>query len=214
METEAAESEEARGQGARAGGKSEEERQPVLHAPEGAGPLFQRDYVLTVEGSRLSPAEVIRLLAEDFARFSPEELAEFSRPEHPLAAGDTLRVDIRGAGLCGVTITRLDEGALTMRTLEGHPEAGRITFGAECTEDGRLILRIRSRARASSPARWLGWEVAGKHLQSLIWIRFLERLAEATGGRPLGDIIMEMEEVPETAADRGDSEEPTFVLGG
>jgi hypothetical protein len=148
-----------------------------------------------------------------FERFSAPEWAEFSRPGDdgkPLEVGDTLRVEIAGAGPCGVRMTHVDEYSLTMRTLEGHPESGRISLGAYHDELGRLVLRIRSRARASDLLHYVGWETIGKHIQSQVWTHFLERLAAECGGRVLGQVGMETEVVPEEPEDRGEGEAPTF----
>src|SRR5437763_504771 len=92
---------------------------PVTHAHEGTGPLLQRDYWAVMTGSRLSPEQLMALVAADFGRFSPDEIACFTRPEGaagPLAPGDLLHVDIKGAGCCDVRIVEVDERSLTMRT--------------------------------------------------------------------------------------------------
>ena len=196
---------------------SREEKRPARLAPEGSGPLMQRDYVLVVEGSRLAPEEVVRLIRSGFPRFSPAGLAEFTRPEgatSPLALDDTMHIKIRGAGHCAVVVSHLSERSMTLRTLQGHIESGRITFGAGLDVGGRLVLRIRSRARWSNPPRLLGYFLGGKMIQARVWITFLERLAAECGGRRLGDVVLSTDRVSDNAADAGEEERPTFTAAG
>src|SRR5205814_7432331 len=100
--------------------------------------------------------------------------------------------------------------SMTMETIEGHAEAGRISFATSLDESGRLVARIRSRARSSSPLLYVGHALLGKHVQSQIWVTFLERLAQACRGRILGEVIVQTDEVEETEADRGQRETPTI----
>src|SRR5688572_29942568 len=105
----------------------------LLTAEAGCGPLLQRDYWAVIAGARLAPPEIAALLATRFADFAPAELVRFRRCEDsdaPLCPGDLLDVDILLAGSCQVQVLRRDDNSLTLGTLAGHPEAGRITFGA------------------------------------------------------------------------------------
>src|SRR5438552_1597143 len=118
---------------------SEEERRPIQWPSEGAGPLLQRDYVLVLEDSACTPEEVVAKIRADFPRFSPADVARFTQSAgsaRPLEPGDTMHVSIRHVGECGVVVTHRDDQTLTLRTLKGHPEAGRITFGAYRDEAG------------------------------------------------------------------------------
>ncbi|HEU4754628.1 MAG TPA: DUF1990 family protein [Armatimonadota bacterium] len=193
--------------------KSREERRPIHLAPEGAGPLFQRDYVIVVRDPRVTPDEAVRMIRADFPSFSPDEWAKFTRPASetgPLEVGHTMHVRMTGAGHFGVEVTDVEPHSLTLRTLKGHVEAGRISFGAHCDAGGRLVCRIRSRSRLSGVARYLGYELLGKHIQTLVWVTFLRRLAERCGGEPIGDVVQSWDRVSETYADVGALERPTF----
>lgn len=194
-------------------GKTREELRPVQLATHGTGPLFQRDYVVVAEGARCTPEEAMMKLREDFPRFSPDLLAPFwgqDTTHPPLTVGDTMHVHIHGAGHAAVVVTRIEARALTLRTLEGHFEAGRISFGAASDEAGRLVLRIRSRHRIHNLIRYLAYEVMGKHFQSQIWATFLKRWAEACGGQVLGNVLMAWDRVPEEPEDRTPAPSPTF----
>jgi Domain of unknown function (DUF1990) len=195
-------------------GEREEERRPDQTAGDGSGPLLQRDYVLVLEGSHCSPEEVVQKLRRDFPRYAPEALVEFSRPSGstgPMQVNDTMHVVLRGAGQMGVRVTHADERTFTMQTLEGHQEAGHITFGAYYDEGGRLVCRIRSRTRQGNPLRLLAYELLGVHAQKAIWAGFLERLAQDCGGRQLGEVVTSTDPVPELPVDRGEAHAPTFT---
>ena len=197
--------------------KTREEQRPAQLAVEGTGPLLQRDYVGVIEGSRLSPEEVMLQVRAKFPSFSPKELADFTRPPGaagPLLPGETMHVFMPGAGHSGVVITEADERSLTIRTLKGHFEAGRITFGAEHDPAGRLVFRIRSRSTIQNLPRLLAYQLMGIHVQTRIWTTFVQRAAEVSGGRIVGEVAVATEPSRETPADRGGDarpeEEPTF----
>jgi hypothetical protein len=193
---------------------SEEEQRKVQLATEGVGPLLQRDYVIVIEESHCTPEQAVQWVRTDFPRFSPEELARFTLPgdgSRPLDLNDTMHVLMAGTLQCGVQVVHRDRNSFTLRTLEGHPEAGRITFGAYEDEGGRLVCRIRSRARLRHQLHRFIYQLLGKHPQTRTWIVFLERLAAACGGRRLSEVLTSTEIVPETPADRGAEDTPTFT---
>ncbi len=114
-------------------------------------------------------------------------------------------------GKCRVRVVHRDDRSVTLRTLRGHPEAGRITFGARRDEAGRLIFRICSRTRASSLVNYMGFLVMGKQMQGRTWIKFLDTLAATCGGQIPEAIHVEGPvKVEEQPADSQPIEEPTF----
>lgn len=191
--------------------RSKEERRPVQPATDGVGPILERDFVVVVRNARLSPEELIRTVRERFPEFSPDSLARFKRPdERPIGHGDTMQVWMPGAGTAGVRVAHVGERGFTLRTLQGHFESGMITFGADRDEQGRLVFRIRSRSSIASPIRRLMYHLGGIHVQTRIWTTFCRRVAEASGGEMIGDVLSESEIVPEGPEDRGEENDPTF----
>lgn len=193
---------------------SREEQRPTQLAPEGVGPLLQRDYLIRLRGSACTPEQVIDLVRQDLPRYSPDLLARFSRAAAdtgPLEVGDTLHVRISGAGHAAVIVSHRDSRSLTVRTLEGHLEAGRNTWGAYYDSEGRLVCRIRSRSRIRDwPRAAMYHWLFGKHAQAKIWSTYVERLGEACGGERVGEVEVTTEEVDDSSADRGEEEGPTF----
>ncbi|WP_165251487.1 DUF1990 family protein [Paludisphaera soli] len=163
----------------------------VVHAAAGSGPLLQRDYVATLESGPCSPEDLARLVRERFVEFGPRETAAFERPgggEGPLQVGDEMAIRIGGLMPCRVRVAQADDLCLTLRTMCGHPEAGRISFKAGRDDEGRLTFHIRSRARSGGLLHYLGFLVLGRTMQARCWIRFLGRLAEACGGGLAGPV--------------------------
>lgn len=199
---------------------------PLVPAANGSGPLLQRDYWAVIRGCRGSARDVAHSVAVFFERFAPPEMVTFRRAggagdaEHAegpapepcaLRIGDEMEVDIRVAGSFGVRVVHRDALSLTIGTLEGHPEAGRITFGAYPSADGEVVFHIRSRARSGSAHRYLGFLTAGEPMQTLTWTGFVQRVA-VTVGEGVRDVVhAETREVEEEPADRADQHlEPTF----
>jgi hypothetical protein len=194
-------------------GQTREERRPPQYADEGVGHLFQRDYVVVIDGSDLTPEELVRAVRTEFPGLSPEPLASFSRPlraHQPMERGDTMHIFLPLGGHAGVVLTHEDERQFTLRTQEGHFEAGRITFGARRDEIGRLVFRIRSRSTISHPVRYLMYLTGGMRMQKQVWLEFLKGVVRLSGGRRVGEPAVSTDIVNERPADRGETETPTF----
>jgi hypothetical protein len=184
-------------------------------ATDGRGPLLERDYLAVIGGASCEPEDAARLIRGQFEQFAPPETARFERTDgHAcLEVGDELAIRVALRGECRVRVIHCDARGLTLRTLRGHPEAGRITFGADRDGDGRLTVRIRSRTRASCWSNYLGFLLLGKQLQSRCWIRFLDRVAETCGGRVHGRVRVNTRRVEPEPGDGPDRDEPTFRAG-
>jgi hypothetical protein len=182
-------------------------------AREGVGPLYQRDYWAVVADCRVAPSEMGAYLAAHFWELSPPELARFERADRtgwPLDVGDEMHVHIRFAGTFGVRVIHRNANSITVATLRGHPESGRITFGAYRNDWGKVIFHIRSRARTSSGMRLAEWVTLGEAMQTNTWMDFVERVARAVGRGVDGSIH------EETVVRYEDDDEagPTFVARG
>jgi len=182
----------------------------VLPAENGVGPLYQRDYWARIRNPRLSPPEIVEVVRRHFPSFAPAELAAFDAGR-ALEHGDELRIRIAGAGEARVRAVHLDAQSFTLATLEGHPEAGRITFGAYRGGKGELYFHIRSRARSESALRLLGFMVAGEAMQTNTWSQFVSRVAALAGDGVEGFVHAKMEEAED---EDDDFATPTFQARG
>lgn len=184
---------------------------------DGAGALLERDYWAVVDGARLGPVGLAGTVARHFEHFPPPALVRFRRAsgarDRELEVGDELQVDIRGAGSFGVRVVHRGASSITLATLEGHPEAGRITFGAYRHRRGDVVFHIRSRARAGSRPRLAGFLFFGDPMQTNTWSDFINRLAHSVGDGVVGAIHAEKRRVEEEPGDRT-VDAPTFIAEG
>lgn len=185
-------------------------------ASQGSGPLFQRDYWAAIRDCRISPRQFGALLAAHFAEFAPSALARFERmdvgpsADRPLRVGDELRVHIRMAGDFRVRVLHLDDNSITLCTLHGHPESGRITFGAYRNRRGDVVIHIRSRARSGSSKYYAGFVAVGEPMQTMTWTDYIDQLAHSVGRGVLGRIHEETR-VLDTLDDEN---APTYLARG
>lgn len=184
----------------------------------GAGPLLERDYWGVIEGARAGPAGLADIVARHFEDFPPPSLVVFRRAsdvpaDRALEVGDELEVDIRSAGSFGVRVVHRDENSLTLATLDGHPEAGRITFGTYRNVRDDVVFHIRSRARAGSRGHLAGFLVAGDPMQTNTWSDFINRVSASVGDGVVGTIRAEKRRVEEEPGDRM-VDRPTYIAEG
>lgn len=191
----------------------------LLLPEQGAGPLLQRDYWAVIKDARCSPAQLMEWVQQRFPELAPAELCVFEckAPERAgqlLELGDELAVKIQGAGTFGVRVIHKDRQSFTLATLPGHPEAGRITFGAYRNEAGDVIFHIRSRARSGSLFHYVGFLAAGEAMQTNTWTEFVLRAATTTGAGVLGAIHAETTQLADEQEDGDPERDPTFVARG
>lgn len=187
--------------------------QRVMPAKEGAGPLLMRDYWAILADCSFSPSELMCRVKERFCDLPPEALVKFAAPDG-LGCGTELDIDIMPAQHCRVRVIHEDAQSLTLATLEGHPEAGRITFGAYRNSAGEVIFHIRSRARSASAAHLIGFMAIGEAMQTNTWTDFINRTASSAGARIRDAIHADTSEVDDTPADDHPLQSPTFVASG
>lgn len=185
-----------------------------MEGPAGTGPLIQRDYWAVIEGSRARPQEIMDGVAARFEDFAPRELAEFRRRSHSLRVGDEMDVRIRMTGTHRVRMAHRDPNSFTLETLPGHPEAGRITFGAYPNERGDVIFHIRSRARSGSARHFVGFVTVGEAMQTETWTEFVNRVALTYGRGVLAFIHAERRVLREDAEDGAERVGPTYRARG
>ena len=159
----------------------------------GTGPMLHRTYAVRIEGSALTPAELIDLVAANLNRASPE-MAVFRKTggeSGRLRPGDEFVVRMPGPWDGPVRVTRREPGSFRLATLAGHLEAGEIEFRA--TRAGTaLSFEIESWARAGDRLAALLYNKLrlAKEIQLNMWSHFCVRVAALAGGRPLGGVTI------------------------
>jgi len=179
-------------------GVSGEEVQP---AADGAGPLFHRRYGALVREPRLSPEQLVGLVAQDLNRVAPTEFAVFQKVagrDDAMRVGDEYVVRMPGPWDGPVRVVAVSPSSFRFATLAGHLEAGQIEFRAAPAPEG-LRFEIESWARSAdrlSDLLYARLRMA-KEVQLHMWTSFLERVAKASGGRLTGGIEIRTRRVDE-----------------
>lgn len=185
----------------------------LVPASEGAGPLLQRDYWAIFDGCPLKPSELMGYVKAHFCELPPASLVEFVS-EACLATGVEVDIHIRPLQQCRVRVVHADSQSVTLGTVEGHPEAGRITFGAYRNARGELIFHIRSRARSADRMTFFGFKAFGEAMQTNTWADFITTTASAVGATVRGAIHAESIAVDERPDDGLPLNQPTFAAVG
>jgi hypothetical protein len=185
----------------------------LLPASQGVGPLLQRDYWAVLTSLSLRPSELVAFVRAHFCEFPPPALVAFDAPGG-LAKGAELSIRILPAQACAVRVIHEDAQSFTLGTVDGHPEAGRITFGAYRNPRGAVIFHIRSRARSATTTQRLGFLAIGDAMQTNTWTDFITNVAAATGARIDGVIHADTEVVEPVPEDDGPLELPTYLAVG
>ncbi|MBK8022480.1 MAG: DUF1990 family protein [Chloroflexi bacterium] len=168
---------------------------PVQLLHRGAGPLYVRAYHVDIDHPALEPEALMQRIVEDINTYSPGELAQFEKtkgdPAH-IAVGDEYFVHITGPWNGPVRVIQVTPTAFTFVTLEGHLEAGEISFSALEHPDlpDAIRFRIQSWARSSNRVTDLFYRTLGisRFAQTTMWSYFCQQVVETSGGEQIGGI--------------------------
>ncbi len=172
---------------------------------DGSGPLFHRRYKTRIRNSRLSAEEVMEKLQADPNRASPTRFARFQLVHGErgrLVAGDEYVVRMPGPWDGPVRVVDVGPRSFRLATLAGHLEAGQIEFRAGADGETGLVFEIESWARSSSPLVNLLYHRLrmAKEVQAHMWISFLERVVQLSGGQMTGGVELDTERIEMQAA--------------
>lgn len=179
-------------------------KQRVQLPGDGYGVLFHRRYWVDIERPKLSAKALMEQVKCDVGGFCPRLLADFQKSRgHPtiMRPGDEYAITILGPWNGDVRVIEVAPTSFTFVTLEGHPEAGQITFSASrhATRPSTLRFEIQSWARSRDMLVSLGYHEGkiGKEIQKNAWVAFCERVAEASGGTMVDKVQVVTEELDE-----------------
>ncbi|MBA3328776.1 MAG: DUF1990 family protein [Solirubrobacterales bacterium] len=169
--------------------------QPV---EDGVGALLHRRYHARISGAEMTATELIARLGEDPNRVSPSEFARFEKVRGAsgrLAVGDEFVVRMPGPWDGPVRVVGTTATSYRLATLDGHLEAGQIEFSAA---DGHpMQFTIESWARSGDRLSEVLYDRLrmSKEVQFHMWVSYLERIVELTGGRREGAIDVDTRRV-------------------
>jgi len=160
----------------------------IQPAAEGDGPLIHRCYEIELPDRAVSRDIVLRLMQLHLTELAPAALANFEKSEgsdEVFRLDDEYEITMLGPWNGAVRVAEMTRDSFTLVTLDGHPEAGHITFTVDenARSQGILLVRIESwaRARDALVAAAYGTLNLGKQVQTEVWITFLQRLAILAG---------------------------------
>jgi hypothetical protein len=164
----------------------------VQGVDDGAGPLFRRRYVARIRDPLLSAEELMARLQRDPDCAAPSEFATFRKvgdDGEVMRPGDEYVVRMPGPWDGPVRVVETSPHAFRLMTLEGHLEAGQIAFRVTGA-GGRLEFEIESWARSGDRLSDLLYDHLrmSKEVQVHMWISFLERVIELSGGTREGGL--------------------------
>jgi hypothetical protein len=157
-------------------------------ASDGSGALIHRRYEIELPDRAVSRDIVLRLMQLHLTELAPAALANFEKSEGSddvFRVGDEYEITMLGPWNGAVRVAEMTRDSFTLVTLEGHPEAGHITFSVEenARSIGGLLVRIESWARSRDRLVEAAYSTLriGKQVQTEVWITFLQRLAVLAG---------------------------------
>ncbi len=149
---------------------------------QGFGQLWQKTYRVPLEGTTVTPQEVVRVWKERFPEFHSSE-NRFYPSLAGITPGEVVLINAMTPGgpvSTGVMVLYADDESFTLMTPEGHPESGWITFSA-FEGDGCTVAQVQSMARANDPIYEAAFRVLGAAAQEQIWRYVLTSLARHFG---------------------------------
>jgi hypothetical protein len=166
-----------------AGARNLVEGKQLLGPVQGFGKMWQKTYRVSLAGTDVSPADVIREWKASFPSFWPEG-NQFYAPLTGIEPGEValIRASVAG-GLklsTGVMVMYADDESFTLMTPQGHLFAGWITFSA-AEEAGTTVAQAQVLMRAQDPISELGLSLGGHRMEDRFWRQTLESLAAHFG---------------------------------
>jgi uncharacterized protein (UPF0548 family) len=178
----------------------------VQRVRDGVGPLFHRRYCARIRDPECSPEELMAQLQESPDRAAPSEFATFKKTRGAggqMRVGDEYVVRMPGPWDGPVRVAEVSANHFLLITLEGHLEAGQISFRAE-GGDGSIQFEIESWARGGDRLSNLLYDHLrmSKEIQLHMWTSFLERVIRLSGGSRDGPLSIETRRVERVPGDR------------
>jgi hypothetical protein len=162
---------------------------------QGFGQLWQKTFRVPLEGSSLSPQEVIAIWKDQFPTFWPKT-GRFYAPLAGIVPGEVALLDIEpvpGSPIkfsTGVLVLYADDDSFTFINPEGHALSAWITFSAYRDGD-TTIAQAQALERTSDPFDELGYMLGGNRMNDRFWRDTLTNVGRAMGvTEPAVDVVV------------------------
>lgn len=168
----------------------------------GVGSLTHRRYSIKVPRAAFSRQTLMLEMQRRVHELAPSAFARFEKtsgdPSY-MSVGDEYDVTMLGPWNGRVRVADVSDDSFTLVTLEGHPEAGHITFSVQelslHPESFNVIIESWARARDQTVQVAYDTMTVGRHVQAEVWVTFLQRVAELTGCEEAPEVSIETEEL-------------------
>jgi len=156
------------------------------HASSGAGALIHRQYEITLRGAKRDAASLFRLMQAHITELAPAALADFVKSDGAVnvAVDDEYDITMLGPWNGRVRVSAVTPNSLTLVTLDGHPEAGTITFSVHvgaAPGEQRVLIESWARSRDTLVEAAYSTLGVGQQVQTEVWITFLQRFSALAG---------------------------------
>ncbi len=152
---------------------------------QGFGQLWQKTLRVPLEGSSMSPQEVIAVWKEQFATFWPKA-GRFYAPLAGIVPGEVALMDLTPAPgspiklSTGIMVLYADDESFTFTTPEGHALSAWITFSAH--RDGDVtVAQVQALERTSDPFVELAYMLGANRMNDRFWRDTLVNVGRAVG---------------------------------
>ena len=150
---------------------------------QGFGQMWQKTYVVRLEGVDVTPTQVISVWKQNFAQFWPRRNF-FYGPITGIAPGEVALLNIVVGGMplsTGVLVLYADDESFTFMTPQGHVFAGWITFSSYRDADGVTVVQAQVLMRANDPIYELGLRFGGHASEDRFWRHTVTAVAHYFG---------------------------------
>ena len=186
------------------------------HAETGTGALYHRRYTILLTGTGLTAGAALRLIHRHMTELVPSPLAHFEKSagtDGLLRVGDEYEITMLGPWNGKVRVTESALEHFTLVTLDGHPEAGHITFRVVADENASdtLHVEIESWARARDAVVHAAYATLGigKQIQTEVWITFLQRLGTLAGMSTTPEVQITTDKLPSDTLEAASRTDPS-----
>jgi hypothetical protein len=158
------------------------EGRSVTSPLQGFGPMWQKTYRVRLDGTNVTPVEVIAAWKANFPKFWPKG-NRFYVPITGIQPGEVAVLNLKTGGMplsTGVLVLYADDESFTLMTPEGHMFAGWITFNSYA-ESERTVAQAQVLMRASDPMYELGLRLGGHRAEDKFWVHTLTEVAAYFG---------------------------------
>lgn len=154
---------------------------PEVLPEEGVGKIEHKRFWADISGTRYTAASLMTIFRERITEVMPIEFAAEPGAPRRVELGLTLTAHMPLRGNIQVRVVDLTPDHVVLATVEGHPLAGIVEFGAE-ERGSALRFLIEIHARAATMLDFVALHTVGKPAQAANWRAVVQKMIDFSGG--------------------------------